>query len=370
MNFVRSKELREPKMTKEELTRYNVGEDLDMIMNLDPRGYGICRILYAGSRKFTGSPVAMNAAQKLCRTVKAGDVVFIVTGFVLLPHKMPETDGFVSSMLLARALVLALDAKPVIVCPAESEAAVEKCSNVVGLHFYEDLKTVKKLPLSLGCVVFEKDRKKAAAQAKEILDSVKPSAVISIEAPGANAKGEYHNATGINVTALQAKSDILFSEIRKKGILNIAIGDLGNESGMGSIAAHIRKYVPYTAAGECKCKCRGGILSAVQADNIITSTTSDWGCYAMIAAMAYLRKDPDICPTGDMEKEVMRVGSRAGMIDMTGSLIPGIDGFNARLNGSIIDMMYQCVGYALKYKGGDHWFSGVIGKKYFAKVGV
>ena len=32
-------------MTKEELTLLNIGDDLDTLMNLDPRGYGVCRIL-------------------------------------------------------------------------------------------------------------------------------------------------------------------------------------------------------------------------------------------------------------------------------------------------------------------------------------
>ena len=38
------KEMR--KMTQEELTIENIGQDLDDLMNLDPRGYGVCRILY------------------------------------------------------------------------------------------------------------------------------------------------------------------------------------------------------------------------------------------------------------------------------------------------------------------------------------
>ncbi len=94
-------------MNRDELEKRNVGENLDTLMNLDPRGYGVCRILYAGSRKATGEPLTMHAAQTLVDAVKPGDLVYILTGFVLLPHKVPEMDGMVSSMLLARALVLA-----------------------------------------------------------------------------------------------------------------------------------------------------------------------------------------------------------------------------------------------------------------------
>lgn len=49
-------------MNRDELEKRNVGENLDALMNLDPRGYGVCRILYAGSRKATGEPLTMHAA--------------------------------------------------------------------------------------------------------------------------------------------------------------------------------------------------------------------------------------------------------------------------------------------------------------------
>ena len=72
-------------MTREELTEYNVGCNLDTLMNLDPRGYGVCRILYEGAREFTGEPLSTHAAKGLIKNVKKGEKVFILTVFVLLP---------------------------------------------------------------------------------------------------------------------------------------------------------------------------------------------------------------------------------------------------------------------------------------------
>lgn len=353
-------------MTKEELTELNIGEDLDALMNLDPRGYGVCRILYAGSRAYTGEPIAMHAARQLVKTIKAGDFVYIITGFVLRPHKVPEMDGIVSSMLLARALVQAFDAKPVIICPEQNKRAVIKMAPVVGLHCYEDMEMVEDLPVSMGIITFTTEREQAEKQADEIIARKLPGAVISIEAPGANEKGEYHNSIGLNVTELEAKTDILFQKLKDKGVLNIAIGDLGNEIGMGAIKEHIQKYIPFTEENTCKCECHGGILAATSADNIITATVSDWGCYAMMAALAFLKNDLDIFHKGEMEKEVMRVATRSGMIDMTGSLIPGIDGFNTKMNVNIVELMRQCVGYARKYEGKtDHWFEAVLEKGFY-----
>ena len=271
-------------MNRDELEKRNVGENLDTLMNLDPRGYGVCRILYAGSRKATGEPLTMHAAQTLVDAVKPGDLVYILTGFVLLPHKVPEMDGMVSSMLLARALVLAFDAKPIIVCPADCVQAVKNCAAVVGLHIYEDIAAVRELPMSMGVVSFTKDASHAAAAADALLAQGMPAAVVSIEAPGANDAGVYHNAGGMDVSVLEAKTDALWAKLRELGVPSVAIGDLGNEIGMGKIADHIRSFVPFTAHGECSCGCKGGILAQSTADSIITATCSDWGCYGLMGA--------------------------------------------------------------------------------------
>ena len=264
-------------MNRDELEKRNVGENLDALMNLDPRGYGVCRILYAGSRKATGEPLTMHAAQTLVDAIKPGDLVYILTGFVLLPHKVPEMDGMVSSMLLARALVLAFGAKPIIVCPEDSVQAVKNCAAVVGLHISEDIADVLELPMSMGVQRFTKDVSRAGDEADALLAQGMPAAVISIEAPGANDVGVYHNAGGLDVSALEAKSVVLWEKLRALGVPSVAIGDLGNEIGMGKIADHIRSFVPFTAHGECSCGCKGGILASSTADSIITATFSDWG---------------------------------------------------------------------------------------------
>ena len=354
-------------MNRDELEKRNVGENLDALMTLDPRGYGVCRILYAGSRAKMGEPLTMHAAEALCKVLQEGDTVFIFMGFVLLPHKVPEMDGMVSSMLLARSLVLAFGARPVLICPADSVEAIKKCASVVGLHIYEDLKKALSLPLSMGVVAFTKDAAEAPRQAEALLAQATPAAMISVEAPGANEKGAYHNAVGVAVTDIEAKSDALWNLLRARGVPNVAIGDLGNEIGMGTIGEHIRKYVPFTAPGECQCGCGGGILAASTTDNIITATCSDWGCYGLMAAIAYLKKDMDIFHKEDMEAEVMRVAARSGMIDMTGSLLPGIDGFNTKLNAGIVSLMRQCTSYAVHYShNSDHWFGPVLAKHFFA----
>lgn len=337
-------------MNQEELTILNVGENLDSLMNLDPRGYGVCRILYSAAREYTKEPLTMNSAKKLMSTLKEGDLVYIMTGFVLLPYKTSEMDGIVSSLLLARALVKGFNVKPVIVCPENNIKAVENLAYVVGLHFYDSIEELKQYPLSLAGITFTKDVNKAGKQADELIAKGLPSAVISIECPGANSVGVYHNATGLDVTEIEAKQDILFTKLKAKGVLNISIGDLGNELGMGTLKEHIQKYVPNAGKGGCQCGCGGGILATVKADNIITATVSDWGCYGLIAALAYLKDDLNIMHTKEMEMEALVTASRSGMIDMYGDLIPAIDGCGAEMITSIVNLMRETIASAMKLK--------------------
>ncbi|AGX44058.1 DUF4392 domain-containing protein [Clostridium saccharobutylicum] len=356
-------------MNQKELTLFNIGENLDNLMNLDPRGYGVCRILYSASREYTKEPLTTNAAKKLLDTLKEGDLVYIMTGFVLLPFKKAEMDGIVSSILLARSLVKAFNVKPVIICPEENMLAVKNLSAVVGLHCYDSIEELKEYPISMAAISFTKDASKAEQQADDIMSKGLPSAVISIECPGANSVGKYHNAVGLDVTELEAKQDILFTKLQDKGVLNIAIGDLGNEMGMGTIKEHLEEYIPYAAKGRCNCGCNGGIAVATKADNIITATVSDWGCYGLIAAIAYLKKDLEILHTKEMEEEAMVAASRSGMIDMYGWLTPAIDGFGLSMNLSIVNLMRECVSYAIKLeKTCATWFEKVIELGYYDNV--
>lgn len=357
-------------MNRRELTEYNVGQNLDDLANLDPRGYGVCRILYPAARALSGSPLSMNAARKLRDSIKEGDIVVIMTGFVLLPHGKAEMDGMVSSMILARALSLAFGAKPLIVCPADCVQAVRRLAPVVGLHLYETIPELIEYPISMGVMPFTKDAARADAEAEALISAITAvrsiSAVVTIEAPGANRAGVYHNAAGKDVTALEAKSDALFTKLQARGVRDISIGDLGNELGMGALGEHLDRYVPGAKRGSCACPCGGGIAAATAATTIITATVSDWGCYAMIAALAYLVGNEDLMPTEGLVTAVITEASRSGLVDMWGWLIPSVDGCDAAMNAGIAGLMAKTVAssFALGTKC-ESWFDRVLPLGFF-----
>ncbi len=353
-------------MTREELTLYNVGVNLDNLMNLDPRGYGVCRILYDGARRFTGEPLSTHAAKGLIKNVKKGGIVYILTGFVLLPWKKAEMDGIVSSMLLARFLINAFDAKPVVIVPEENMKAVRDMTALMGLHLYDTIEEMLEYPFSLCAVSFTKNDDEAEAQSESLMKSGMPCAVITNEAPGRNKFGAYHNATGLNTTEIEAKYDVLFKKLQKAGVYNLSIGDLGNEIGMGAIAEHIEKFIPRAHDNGCQCGCGGGILVDSKADNIITATVSDWGCNALMAACAYILKKPELFHDMDVQSAAMETAAKAGMLDMYGLMIASIDGFGKSINLPMVALMKELIKYPSSVEDKtEAWFTKTIEKGFF-----
>lgn len=353
-------------MTKDELTEYNVGCNLDTLMNLDPRGYGVCRILYEGARNFTGEPLTTHGAKGLIKNMKAGEKVYILTGFVLLPWNEAETDGIISSCLFAKFIMKAFSVKPILIVPEQCVKAIKAISNVLYFDTTTDIDDIGEN--TVGFIEFTKQIEEAQAQTDEILSHGEPCAVISIEAPGRNKNGYYHNATGVNTTGVEAKYDVLFNRCREMGIYNLSIGDLGNEIGMAAIEDHIRKYIPYAELGGCKAGTGFGILADTVADNIITATVSDWGCNALMAATAYLLKKPELFHDTEEQSAAMDAAAAAGMLDMYGQPRPYIDGIGKNINLPLVALMKSLIEYPpqVEDKTTD-WFKNTLKKGFFTR---
>lgn len=353
-------------MNREELTLLNIGDDLDSLMNIDPRGYGVCRILYDGARQFTGEPLCVNGAKGLAKNVKQGQKVFILTGFVLLPWEEAETDGIISSVLFARFLIKAFGAKPVLMVPDQCTKAIVAMSRVLDFEISYDLDDIGD---NTVCVVeFTKNLDDAETQSEEILSHGLPCAVISNEAPGRNRNGYYHNAVGVNTTNVEAKYDVLFKKCQQLGIYNLSIGDLGNEIGMAAIEDHIRQYIPYAEEGGCKAGTGFGILADTAADNIITATCSDWGCNALMAATAFVLGKPELFHSQEEQSAAMDAAAGAGMLDMYGEARPYIDGIGKNINLPMVAMMKAIIEYPPTVANKtEAWFDNTLKKGFFTR---
>jgi hypothetical protein len=103
--------------------------------------------------------------------------------------------------------------------------------------------------------------------------------VIAIERCGPAADGALRNMRGTNISAHAAALDGLFSAGPWR---TIAIGDGGNEIGMGSVPRSlIARHVPLGDRIGC----------VVPADFLIAAGVSHWGAYALLAALAMVRAD-------------------------------------------------------------------------------
>src|SRR5574344_2524777 len=135
---------------------------------------------------------------------------------------------------------------------------------------------------------------------------------------------------------------------------------------MGTLGEHIAKYIPYAGSG-CACGCKHGIVAATKAEYVITATVSDWGVYGVIAALAFLCKNIDIMHDEKIEDDVLRECSRCGMVDMTGALVPSIDGFDVEIEKEIVALMRSTVSYALNYSS-RAWFAAGHGKGLYEEL--
>lgn len=183
---------------------------------------------------------------------RAAQLLRGVTGQVLIGTGFPvgetfETDGPVGAIALYRALE-GLGAKPLLACGAPLSAVLAGDFRVLELAA----------------------RELAAAQAgaRQQLATLRPAAVLAIECPGLAADQRYYNMRGEDITARCAFFDPFLEAAQCP---TIAIGDGGNEAGMGKIAAAIAGLDIRAAITGC--------------DELLVADVSNWGAYGLIALL-------------------------------------------------------------------------------------
>jgi len=142
--------------------------------------------------------------------------------------------------------------------------------------------------------------------------------VIAIERCGPAADGHPRNMRGSDISAHAAPLDGLFSA---RPWRTIAIGDGGNEIGMGSvprpvIARHVR-------LGD-------RIGCVVPADFLIAAGVSHWGAYAMLTALAMLRPAWSAAMLSALDPALERAVIEAMVRDG-----PAVDGVTLRREATI-----------------------------------
>lgn len=323
------------------------GDGIDRLVSIEITGRGVIGELYAAARTAQDGPLCLEAASRLLEAVHKGDPVLLATGFPTYPWFAGEQDGPVGAATLARALVLGPGARPVIVTDPQN---VEICAAAVrGAGLYaRSAEEALRLPTTAGVLPFPLDRDSAEARAREVLDALRPAALIAVERPGANERGHYHSAGGANLTDHCAKIDALFAAARTRGILTIGIGDGGNEIGCAAIRETVLRVVPN--ARRCTCPCAGTVVPAVETDVLIAAAISNWGAYGIEAAMALLLGRPEVMHPRDVDARAYDLCAAAGANNHgPGLLDPGADAVPGPLHGHVVELLGAMVRNGLDF---------------------
>ena len=199
--------------------------------------------------------------------------ILIGTGFPVV--KTFETDGPVGAIAMYEAFEK-LGATPIIVCGRPlSQALAEK------YRVHE---------IRVG------DHDKREHEAEEALERFQPEAIISIERPGQAADAGYYNMRGENISENTACFDTFMN---LSECPTIAIGDGGNEIGMGNVTAALQELNIVPAATTC--------------DELIVADVSNWGAYGIISFLSVWH-DRDLLAE-IVPLDILRYISELGSVD-------------------------------------------------------
>lgn len=227
--------------------------------------------------------------------------VFVVTGFFVPSASLPETDGPPGAAVLARALQrMGKDAATVTDVP--NLQALATCCKVLGI-----------------------EAPRSVSSPEEILMG-DPDALVFVERLGAAADGRYYNMRGEDITDWTAPLDRAADLAAEKGIPVVAIGDGGNEAGMGRLKNELETLLP--AFSECLCD--------VKADVAVPVDVSNWGAYAL-AGMLSVRAGRWLGHEPEEERAILGAMVASGAVDgVSCQNSATVDGMPADVHAAVV----------------------------------
>lgn len=187
--------------------------------------------------------------------LRAAELITETKGLVLIGTGFPvgdsfETDGPVGAIILYQ-LVEKLGATAMLAC---------------GEPLFSALKE------DYACLQLPVNTDDAAEFARHSLQQLNPELIISIERPGLAADGRYYNMRGVDISARCANFDVFFQQA---SCPTIAIGDGGNEIGMGNLNKVVSELAITPSVTCC--------------DELLLADVSNWAAYALVALVSKLK---------------------------------------------------------------------------------
>jgi hypothetical protein len=297
----------------------NAYDAIDKAVTIDLPSYGIIPKLYEAAKSKAEKPLCYSAGNVLAKCAQSNQEILLVTGFpVPSPFSTSEkpavhSDGPVGVAFLSKVLVHDLHLEIMLLTDEGVGRVIRHC-----LQDSLGRETAEKVP-----IVELQNNRDVTKECQDILVSYDPGIVLASEKPGRNRVGEYHTATGKSLTAYLSRCDSIFDIAKERGIPTVAVGDLGNDVGMGNIAGEISELIPSESV--CNCPCRSGIISTVKCDNLVVGTMCDWGVYGILAYLAIEFRNPSFVPESDQVKNIMKsFASYSGLESYLDLLTDGI----------------------------------------------
>jgi hypothetical protein len=238
-----------------------------------------------------------------------GKKVVLLTGFTIPQCQIGESDGPLGTIILAKALE-DLGKEVLIVTDRYSEKLLEGLKRIKDVH--GDVYTV---PLNVN-----------QKELQKILEDFKPSHLVAIERPGRGANGRYHSMRGEDITDYVGDLDPLMDMAKKQNITTLAVGDGGNEMGMGKVR---EAGIPYVANGE-------KIFATSSADYLVIAGVSNWGAYGIVAGLSIL-SELDLLQGEKEEVRLLRALSDLGGVDGCSKVrAMTVDGISLGINLNIL----------------------------------
>ena len=243
--------------------------------------------------------------------LRAAQMLQSASGHVLIGTGFPvagtyETDGPVGAIALYRVLEI-LGAQPILVCGAPLADAIA-----------DDFR-VHKITVGAPAV--------SAREAQTALEHYQPSLVISIERPGMAADGHYYNMRGENISHACASFDYFLT---LANCPTIAIGDGGNEIGMGNVTATLEQLNIIPAATCC--------------DELLIADVSNWAAHGVIAMLSLLTKK-DLLQSWDNLAVLQYLSERGSVDGVTRENTLSEDGLSADITETLIENLRKLAGF-------------------------
>lgn len=313
---------------------------LEMLARSDPGGRGLT--LYRDG----GELLAYGGLEAAARSLaERGVCVAIVTGFVILAHEPPaaETDGPPGALYLARALD-ALGIETVLISDAYGAPLLR-----AGLDQWR-LERTELLEFPLGGEPADANRwiedflssptgrrlshlaavervgpsHTLASLAAQVRQGPPPLEAFERDVAAAD-RDRCHNMRGLVIDEHTAPIHLLFEAVAasRPDVETMAIADGGNEIGMGCIPWEtLRQAIARGPAGAIACR--------IAVDRLVLAGISNWGAYALAAAVTVLRKRADLLAQWDVlshRRLIEEMVFEAGAVDgVTGLQQLSVDG--------------------------------------------